>query len=181
MPKGIYIPVEPDSPLEVREFASLEDYQEAVGGLISPVDLQDIGATIYVNDAGLIYELPFNVRATFMWWLHVPAAKNQAILVGDAVIIGFPDADGDTTDIPEDLERVLLHKGKFRLEVRVVGDDAWYASAATFDSYHETCIYGLLVLERWLTADEVRIVPLHEELEEDFGEVEVNDASGQPA
>lgn len=181
MAKGIYIPVEPDSPLEVREFASLEDYQQAVGGLIEPVDLVDVGATIYVNEEGLVYELPFNPRATFMWWLHVPAAKNKAILVGDAVIIGLPDHGGNTTGIPEDLERVLLHEGKFKLEVRVVGDPAWYTSAASFDSYHETCIYGLLVLERRLTAEEVRIVPFHEDVDEDFGELAVCKDSGQTA
>ncbi len=91
MVKGIYVPADGDEPLEVREFNGLEDYQRAVEGWIEPVDVLDLGITIYVIEEGLLRHLPFNSRATFLWWYHGPAARQSAMLVGNAVIVGMPD------------------------------------------------------------------------------------------
>lgn len=66
MAQGIYGPAEGQP--EKREFTCLEDYQAAVGGLIEAVDVPDLGITIYVNDEGLLRHLPFNSRASFLWW-----------------------------------------------------------------------------------------------------------------
>lgn len=96
MVQGIVIPAIDSMPLAVREFAGLKDYQEAVGGWIEAVDIPDLGITIYVNEEGLVHHLPFNSRATFLWWYHWPASRNVAMLVGEAVIVGMPDHDGET-------------------------------------------------------------------------------------
>ena len=101
MTEGIYLPADELAPLEVREFADFIDYQAAVGGLFDVVDLPDLAATIYVNDEGLFIGLPMNARATYLWWLCVPAALNNAFLVGDAVIIGMPDDEGNDTNLPD--------------------------------------------------------------------------------
>jgi len=93
------------------EYSGLDDYQSAVGGLIDAVDLESIGATLFVNDEGLVIGLPFNARATFLWWLHVSAAMNKAMLVGDAVIVGMLDRQGESTDVPDELLHTLTHRG----------------------------------------------------------------------
>ncbi|WP_396653769.1 DUF3846 domain-containing protein [Microbacterium sp. ARD31] len=64
--RGLLIPSGED-PIEERTLASLPDYQKAVGGWIEAIDLPDVGITIYVNEEGLLRQLPFNPRATFLW------------------------------------------------------------------------------------------------------------------
>lgn len=91
MVTGIVVPAEGDLPLEQRDFARLEDYQAAVDGWIETVDLPSIGVTIFINEEGLIRQLPFNSRASFPWWYHVPEARQKAMLVGDALLVGMPD------------------------------------------------------------------------------------------
>jgi len=92
MPKGIYIPADQEAPLERRDLAGLEDYQAAVGGYIEAVDLPEAGATLFVNEEGLLRKLLFNPRATFLWWFWVPAARHKAMLVGDAILVGSSDS-----------------------------------------------------------------------------------------
>ena len=64
MSMGIVIPSGDTLPLEEREFTGLGDYQAAVGGFIAPVDIEDRGITVYVNDEGIVMGLPINARAT---------------------------------------------------------------------------------------------------------------------
>ncbi len=121
MVSGLIIPADGERPIEEREFAQLEDYQAAVGGWIEAVDLPSIGVTIYVNEGGLIRQLPFNSRASFLWWYHVPEARQKAMLVGDAVMVGMPDRRGDSTDLPATVSNLLLVSQRYRVEVRMFG------------------------------------------------------------
>lgn len=102
MVQGIYIPADADDAVELREFAGLRDYQDAVGGWIEAVDIPSLDITIYVNEEGLIRHLPFNSRASFLWWHHVPGSRQSSMLVGNAVIVGAPDRNGDSVSVPED-------------------------------------------------------------------------------
>lgn len=90
-----------------KQFKQLSDYQQAVGGLIEPVRLlnhtyEEI-ACMYVNEEGLLIGLPFNERATKLSFLF----QSDNLLVGDAVIIGASDEEGDDTDIPEWLAKFI--------------------------------------------------------------------------
>lgn len=163
MPKGIIIPADQAQPLTTREVNKLEDYQAAVGGLIEAVDLPDIGSTVFVNEEGLIQKLEFNPRATFLWWYWVPAARQKAMLVGDALVVGQPDADGNTTDIPAEFATSLLNPHGHRIEVQTLGDPKWYGNDAVFPDYFEAAVWGMTLLERWTLAHSLRVVPLAEE------------------
>ncbi|GAA4353234.1 DUF3846 domain-containing protein [Microbacterium rhizosphaerae] len=149
-----------DEPVELREFSSLEDYQAAVGGWIEPVDLLDLGTTVYINEEGLLRQLPFNSRATFLWWYHVPEARQRAMLAGDAVLVGLPDSNGDSTDLPGSVSETLAGSGTWRVEVRTVGDPKWYGNQATYVDYFEALVWAMLTLERWTAAEDVRVVPV---------------------
>lgn len=158
MTKGIYLPADELAPLEVREFADFMDYQSAVGGLFDVVDLPDLNATIYVNDEGLVIGLPMNARATNLWWMCVPAARNASILVGDAVIIGMPDDEGADTDIPDELLRALTFNGQFRIEVQLRDDPQWYTNVASYPSYWAAAEWAGVLREHWTQAEHLRIV-----------------------
>jgi hypothetical protein len=100
----------------VRDLANLEDYKRCVDGYIEAVVVPDLDVTIYVNEEGLLRRLPFNSRASFLWWYYEPAAR-ESLLVGDVVIVGWPDVDGESTDLPEtsllaDGTRRAWHQGQ---------------------------------------------------------------------
>ena len=107
MVRALRIPTEPDDPITELEVFQLEDYQAAVGGWIEPVDIPELGVTMYVHEEGLVLGLPFNSRAAFLWWYFVPEARQKAMLVGPALVVGQPDRNGDSTDIPARVAEML--------------------------------------------------------------------------
>jgi len=98
MVQGILIPASDAAPPELRSFETLEQYQDAVGGWIEAVDVPDREVTLFVNEEGLVLGLPFNRRATYFWWHFVPHVASRARLVGDVVLVGWPNQHGDSTD-----------------------------------------------------------------------------------
>ena len=171
MVKGLYLPADPSESIEERNFNSLADYQAAVGGWVEGVDIPALGATIYVNDEGIMRHLPFNARASFLWWFHVPEARGAAMLVGNAVLVGMPDKDGETTDVPAQVvERLLgprlyavaLHAGVDSAWIKgerggllnhivmplAHGDPTWLVSDARFDDYTDAIAWAMLIAER---------------------------------
>ncbi|WP_185715069.1 DUF3846 domain-containing protein [Gulosibacter macacae] len=118
MVQGIFVPAI-EGNVHLRDFASLEDYKVAAGGW-KTVDVPDLGITIYVNEEGLVRRLPFNSRASFLCWYHLPQSR-KAMLVGDAVIVGMPDENGDSTDVPERVVNLLTDDGEYAILVKVGG------------------------------------------------------------
>lgn len=107
MVTGIFVPSNSEAELEFRDFNALSDYRLAVGGLIEPVTIAALGITVYLNGEGLLRQLPSNSRVTLLWRSHSPEAQRGSILLGDAVIVGAPDARGTATEIPREAQRFL--------------------------------------------------------------------------
>lgn len=158
MVTGIVIPAAGEKSLELREFATLEEYKVAVDGWIEPIDLHDLGVTIYVNEEGLLRQLPFNSRASFLRWYYVPTTRQRALLVGDAVIVGLPDGQGVNTDVPSAVLDMLLTSTRYYVELRLAGDPRWHRNMATYPDYWEAIVWAIVLLERSASAEEVRIV-----------------------
>lgn len=68
MVKTVYIPVDTDEEVEVREAEDVEALQAAVGGWLEAIDVPSLDITIYINEEGRVRHLPFNSRASFLWW-----------------------------------------------------------------------------------------------------------------
>lgn len=160
MVSGLVIPAAAEEPVAAREFMRLEDYQTAVGGWIEAVDLPAFGITIYVNEEGLLRHLPFNSRASFLWWYHVPEARQKAMLVGDAVVVGLPDCKGESTNIPAAAASLLRSTAAFRVEVRLAGESIWHRIQATYPDYWEAIVWAMMLLERTSAAEDVRVAPI---------------------
>jgi hypothetical protein len=158
--KALHIPTEANEPITELEVSKLEDYQAAVGGWIEPVDLPDLGVTIYVHEEGLVLGLPFNSRAAFLWWYFVPEARQKAMLVGPALVVGLPDRNGDSTDVPAHVIDMIGKPGVWRVEVKAHGDPKWYRNQATYTDYFEALVWAMVTLERWSAAEDVRVVPV---------------------
>ncbi len=159
MVRALHIPTEADEPIVEVEVHALEDYQAAVGGWIEPVDIADLGVTVYVHEEGLVLGLPFNSRATFLWWYYVPEARQKAMLVGPALVVGLPDRNGDSTDIPRDTAELLSQPGKWRVEARPKAEPDWIQIPGSYDDYFEALVWAMVTLERWHDAEDVRVVP----------------------
>ncbi len=160
MTKGILVPHDMDKPLELREFSEFGDYQRAVGGWIESIDIPSLGIMVFVNEEGLLRHMPLNLRMTFLWWFHAPEARQRAMIVGNAVIVGTPDEDGNTTDVPESVISLLMETQVYRVEVQVIGETEWHRNAAKYTDYWEAVIWAMLLLERWALANDVRVVPV---------------------
>ncbi|UOE25122.1 DUF3846 domain-containing protein [Agromyces soli] len=165
----------------MREFSGVDDYARSVDGYIEAVDVPDLGVTIYVNEIGLLRRLPFNSRASFLWWYYEPAAR-ESLLVRDAVIVGWPDADGESTDVPEAVLRLLTEPIEHGIVVRLdsapgrdvhpmsrlaqivlpltAGDPSLLMSSARFASYFDALTWAVVLEQRWPEAEEVEVVPL---------------------
>ncbi|QAY74241.1 DUF3846 domain-containing protein [Agromyces protaetiae] len=159
MVKALRIPADESEPITELEVSKLEDYQAVVGGWIEPVDVAELGVTIYVHEEGLVLDLLFNSRATLLWWYFVPESRQKAVLVGPALIVGLPDSGGDSTDIPTHVAEMLADAGIWRVEAHVPGIDQWYANQRTYDDYFEALVYAMVILERWEEIDDIRVVP----------------------
>ena len=73
----------------------LKDLQNAVGGWIEAVNLTD-NITMWINEEGKLNNLPLNVTATLLY--HTVYGPYD-LIVGNVILTGGPDDDGNTTEI----------------------------------------------------------------------------------
>jgi hypothetical protein len=96
---GEFIVVQPDASIVVEkriQKPNLEELQQAVGGLITPVDcfLQEENALTeaYANDEGILMGMEANVMGTMI-------CKWPELLFGPIVILkGFPEEEEESDD-----------------------------------------------------------------------------------
>jgi len=93
---GLVITV--DGEANPQNFSVLKDYQNAVGGYIEIVG-GATGVTALANEDGRALNLPFNQAASVLLGTY---------LVGNVVLIGDADEDGNWTSIPFDtIDRIV--------------------------------------------------------------------------
>lgn len=109
----LYIPEDETLPVEVREInGDLSEYQEMVNGYITATDIPALKASVYSNDEGLLLRLPVNLRANALLWANAPEHVMFTMLVGNVVVTGMPDDDGETTSVPEHVINLPPFRGQ---------------------------------------------------------------------
>ncbi len=160
MVKGIFIPTDDEQPLEIREFDGLHDYQQAVGGLIEAMDIDRPSATLFINEEGKIHGLERNRRATLILWLHLTRWRGADVLAGDVVVIGQPDDEGETQDVPQELVDLLFNTENYKVEVNTLDDlTAWNGNQRRYSDWMQAYMAGLSLADRWYAVNHVRVVP----------------------
>ena len=86
-----------------------QDIHNAVGGWIEGVPTMTNQVSMYCCEEGKLLNYPLNRRATFLWAflggsMHVLAGDQ---LVGNVVVVGGVDAEGEDTDLDPELEARL--------------------------------------------------------------------------
>lgn len=162
MVKGLVIPADPERPIAVPYFSTLEDYQRIVDGWVEAVDVPSLGITICVNEEGLVRRLPFNSRATYLWWYELPWVRQQAILVGDVAIVGLPDADGETTDIPDLVLELLTTKEQYVVMTLVGEAQVWRRHPFPYDDFLDAVVWAMALSDPVADTVDVRVVTLQQ-------------------
>lgn len=113
---AIQIPVDEERPLYKVAIEDLSGMQAAVGGFIEFVDLPTLDASMVINEEGKLEKRPINRRATLMFWLLYPKMINRDAIAGDVLIVGHPDKDGNTTDAPAEVIKLLFETESYKAE-----------------------------------------------------------------
>lgn len=194
MVKAVFIPADADLKVEVREAEGFEALKTAVGGWVEAIDVDSLGITIYINEEGRVRHLPFNSRASFLWWYYVPRNR-PAMLVGDVIVVGAPNKRGDDTNVPEPALRLLTQEQEVALLLKVggdpldmvhpasqlagivlpltQGDPSWVLSSALYDDFWSAMVWAKVLQERWPAVEETKVVPVAdvpEHLRHTFGD-----------
>lgn len=160
MPIGIVIPVDEIEPIFRTELAHFTDYQKVIGGYFQVIDLTNPEASLYVDEEGKLKHLQMNRRATMLMWIHNPAFMHRDIVTGPALIVGPPDKEGETQNVPQELDDLLFDTLSYKVEVQTIDNgEAWNSNQRRYSEWPEAYNAGLSLAERWMAVERVRIVP----------------------
>ncbi|WP_160665081.1 DUF3846 domain-containing protein [Pseudarthrobacter sp. ATCC 49987] len=160
MVHAIQIPHDEDRPLYKVEVNDLSGMQAAVGGLIQAIDLGPLHSTFFVNEEGKLEKQSINRRATLMWWLLFPSARHMDVIVGEALMVGHPDEEGNSTDVPEAVTKLLFETKSYKAEFQTYDHPTKFnGNQRRFEDYFEAANYGLGKAESWTAVQRVRVVP----------------------
>lgn len=153
MPDVIVIPADLATPVTRTRLDRLEDFQQVVGGPIEPVDLPAGAATLFVNEEGLPRHLRLNLRALFLWWYWQPHAWDAA-LVGDAILTGPPDEDGNTTSLDAVRLAAMTEPRPWQIQTRTATDVPWVTQPVVYGSFFDALVFGLATTPGWPNPDD---------------------------
>ncbi len=107
MIKGIQI--KSDGSILSIDLADWEAIKAGIGGgYLQAVPFGETGAVLYCDEDGKNKGLPLNSIATVSSIKYQVGFSPDDYLVGDIILVGLPNQDGDDTSIPEELAKELL-------------------------------------------------------------------------
>ena len=114
--KAVIVPANSTQPAQVVDEKLTLDYlQGVVGGLIEAVcisqvltdsGMKEVDCTVFVNEEGKLIGLPVNARATDLCAVAI-GGWIRDIVVGDVVVVGPPDGNGDETAVPDQIVEIV--------------------------------------------------------------------------
>ncbi len=100
-----------DQLAEFVEFdnSQIKPMQDAVGGNLETLTARTPqgDVTFWANEEGKLQHLPINGAATNVWWILAPEFAQRDFLVGDVIITGGADHNGDTLSVPKFVENAF--------------------------------------------------------------------------
>ncbi|BAS17577.1 hypothetical protein AHiyo8_58800 [Arthrobacter sp. Hiyo8] len=162
---AIQIPQDEERPLYKVAIENLAGMQAAVGGYIEIIDLGPLMASLIINEEGKLEKLPINRRATLLFWLLFPSIRHRDAIVGDVLIVGHPDKDGNTTDAPANVVELLFETKSYKAEFQTFDHPTKFnGNLRRFDDYFEAANYALLKAQAWTAVEQTRVVPAGDEV-----------------
>ncbi|MGW5074012.1 DUF3846 domain-containing protein [Rhodococcus sp. NPDC004095] len=115
------------------------------------------GASMITDEEGKLNGSELNRRATLLLWLLESRWRNADVIMGDVLIIGAPDEEGNSTSIPEELRALIMDVDSYKVEVQT-GGDSWASNNLRYDDLFKAANAGLGLMERWLLVTDLRVV-----------------------
>ncbi|MDQ0825362.1 hypothetical protein QFZ60_001535 [Arthrobacter sp. B2I5] len=156
LPKGIFIPVDNDKPLEVREFTDLE---KDIGGAVERFAIQRPDASLIQLESAPYLDLDTNRRGTLLRWAHATFTRGRQVVQGDVVLLGAQNDSGGFEAVPHWYVRLLLEAVHFKVHALRLEDNLWREHERVFDDWQQAYTSVLLHAERNAMVACVRVVP----------------------
>jgi hypothetical protein len=75
-------------------------------------------ASMFFNDEDMLLRPQRQRRATMLMWVHNERFFARDLVVGDVLLLGQPDAQGNTTSVPVRWNHLLIEAVVFDVEVQ---------------------------------------------------------------
>lgn len=131
-----------DAP-QVRELASVGDFQEITGGWLEPFDVPSLGITLWASEAAPREHVHLNSRATALFWYYNTRIETASLVVGDVVVSGTVTPE-ESADVPEQILAGLLTPHEFVVQISPDDDGTWHDTSARFDNIFEAAQWCML-------------------------------------
>lgn len=156
MPKGIFIPVDNDQPLEVRDFS---DLKLVLGGEVERFPVNRPDASLFQSESAVYLDLRANRRATLIFWCHATYRRGKQAIQGDAVLLGPLSDQGELQDVPHWYTKLLLETEQYKVHAQRLEDMLWREHERVFDDWQQAYTSILLHAERNAMVAHVRVFP----------------------
>lgn len=158
--KGVLIPCDEEQPVTLIELerGDYTKWQKHVGGLFDCISVDRPPASLVINDEGKIHGLPLNRRATLFCWVGNHRFRGVDALVGDCLLVGPVDEEGETMTVPDELLELLFNTEEYKYMVQVTGEDGWHGNGMRYTDWVEAYEGGVALAERWLKVEQVKVV-----------------------
>lgn len=154
----IVTPANQTVPLAHTDLDNIQDYWTVVGGYVEATTFGGPALALLVDEDDKLKGPPFNRRATSLWWLHEPRARNIDFVVGAVVLIGAADNNGEASDVPAGIVTLLLEGRSFTIEARFTdAPDDWTGVSGVFTDYFEAASTAVKSLTRLYRPDDTRV------------------------
>ena len=156
----VLIPADEEAPIELIEIeqGDYKAYQERVGGNFECLNLDRPPSTFFAHDEAKLIGLPLNRRATLILWAHNDRYRGLDVLLGDCVLAGRPDQEGETLGCPDELIDLLFNTRAYRYMVKTINEDGWHGNARRYDNWLQAYHDGVALAERWALVESVKVV-----------------------
>jgi hypothetical protein len=144
MVRSIVIPRDGAGSPRVQELASIDEFQEVVGGWLEPIEIEALAVTVYADESAKRHRGALNSRATALWWYFSSGAAVRRFILGDVVIAGI-GTGGSGADVPEDLIHGLFEHHDFVVQAQQGASEGWLDTYARFDNLFDAATWCMLL------------------------------------
>lgn len=159
MPKGIVIRADMKAPPEFRDFDNRADLEAVAGSPLKVVPIPQLEVVVVANAEGNRRQQPVNPHATLLWWFWTPTLRRKVVLLGDVVVVGEPDPDGQPTNIPAPFAGNVLSQHGHCVKLKVTGEKGWYRTGTVAKNYFDAIVFAFDLLDNLPGAEAAQIVP----------------------
>ncbi|MEV6717282.1 DUF3846 domain-containing protein [Lentzea sp. NPDC051208] len=162
MVQTIVVPADLSEPIRLDQLDKHDAgaFRRIVGGSLEAVQLTDPVASVYFNEEGKLQDLPVNHRLTMLLWMHNKLFRGVDAIVGDGLIVGPPDHEGDDQDAPAELIELLFDTAEYRVQARKVDSRSWHTTLNTVPRWTDAYRLALKLGLEWQNVfADVRVVP----------------------